>query len=41
MEWMLQVADEIDDALGVIRFAWVGMHARIGVFVRHLGAANP
>jgi hypothetical protein len=36
MEWMLQVADEIDDALGVIRFGWLGVHARFSAFVRTL-----
>ena len=25
MEWMLQVADEFDDAVGVLRHGWLGL----------------
>lgn len=31
MEWMLQVVDEIDDAVGAIRLWSVGMAAEIGL----------
>jgi hypothetical protein len=30
MEWVLQVADEIDDAIGAVRHGWVGLTAPIG-----------
>jgi len=30
MEWVLQVADEFDDALGVLRHGWLGLVAEIG-----------
>jgi hypothetical protein len=31
MEWMLQVVDEIDDALGAARLYWLGLAAEIGL----------
>jgi hypothetical protein len=31
MEWMLQVVDEIDDALSTTRLWWLGVHAEIGL----------
>jgi hypothetical protein len=31
MEWVLQVADEIDDVIGVLRLASLGLCARISV----------
>jgi hypothetical protein len=31
MEWMLQVVDEIDDVIGVLRLAVVGLAAEIGL----------
>lgn len=31
MEWMLQVADEIDDAFGALRLCSVGLAAEIGL----------
>jgi hypothetical protein len=31
MEWMLQVIDEIDDAIGAVRLASVGVRAEIGL----------
>jgi lipid-binding SYLF domain-containing protein len=31
MEWMLQVADDIDDALGAVRLASIGWAAEIGL----------
>jgi hypothetical protein len=40
MEWMLQVVDEIDDALGIIRFRWLGVHARFSAFARSLGSGR-
>jgi hypothetical protein len=33
MEWMLQVVDEIDDAVGALRFGWSGLLAEIGVLL--------
>ena len=31
MEWMLQVVDEIDDAVGALRLCTVGVAAEIGL----------
>jgi hypothetical protein len=31
MEWMLQVVDEIDDAIGALRLCSVGLAAEIGL----------
>jgi hypothetical protein len=31
MEWMLQVVDEIDDAIGALRLCCVGLAAEIGL----------
>jgi len=28
MEWVLQVVDEIDDAIGVVRHGWLGIYAQ-------------
>jgi hypothetical protein len=42
MEWMLQVVDEFDDALGVLRHGCFGLLAEIGgpmLAVATLGAA--
>jgi hypothetical protein len=33
MEWMLQVADEIDDAVGALRLCSLGLAAEIGLVV--------
>jgi hypothetical protein len=33
MEWMLQVIDEIDDAIGVFRLCCLGLCAEIGLTV--------
>lgn len=41
MEWMLQLADEIDDALGIIRFGWLRVNGRFRAVVRTLGPAAP
>ncbi len=30
MEWVLQLVDEIDDAIGVARHGWLGLTAHIG-----------
>ena len=30
MEWVLQVADEFDDAFGVLRHGWLGLVSEIG-----------
>jgi hypothetical protein len=29
MEWVLQVVDEIDDAIAMLRHGWLGLHARL------------
>ena len=29
MEWVLQVVDEIDDAIGVVRHGWLSVHVQI------------
>jgi len=33
MEWMLQVVDEIDDAVGAIRLYALGLQAEVGLMV--------
>jgi hypothetical protein len=33
MEWMLQVVDEIDDAIGALRLCTLGVCAEIGLAV--------
>jgi hypothetical protein len=33
MEWMLQVVDEIDDAIGALRLCTLGLAAEIGLAV--------
>jgi hypothetical protein len=33
MEWMLQVIDEIDDAVGALRLYYLGIAAEIGLIV--------
>jgi hypothetical protein len=33
MEWMLQVLDEVDDAIGALRFCCAGLAAEIGLVV--------
>jgi hypothetical protein len=30
MEWVLQVADEFDDAFGILRHGWLGLVAEVG-----------
>jgi len=30
MEWMLQVVDEFDDAVSVLRHGWLGLIAELG-----------
>ncbi len=30
MEWLLQVADELDDVFGVVRHGWLGLIAEVG-----------
>lgn len=31
MEWVLQLVDEIDDAVAVVRHGWLGVYAAIGI----------
>jgi hypothetical protein len=33
MEWMLQVADEFDDAFSLVRHGWLGLIAEIGALM--------
>jgi hypothetical protein len=39
MEWVLQVVDEIDDAVAIVRQGWLGAHAHIGMLAGGLAAA--
>jgi hypothetical protein len=39
MEWMLQVVDEIDDAIAIVRHGLLGAHAHIGLLADGLAAA--
>jgi hypothetical protein len=39
MEWVLQVIDEIDDAIGAMRLGWLGIAAPIGALMSSVGAA--
>ena len=38
MEWMLQVADELDDIVGLLRHGWLGLAAEIGALLLASGA---
>jgi hypothetical protein len=38
MEWILQVVDEIDDAVAVVRHGWLGVHAHLSMLAA--GAAS-
>jgi hypothetical protein len=40
MEWVLQVVDEIDDAVAMLRHRWLGAHAHIGMLAGGLAAAT-
>jgi hypothetical protein len=31
MEWILQVADDIDDAIGALRLSFLGLAAEVGL----------
>lgn len=33
MEWVLQVVDEVDDAIGTMRHGWLGLNAEIGALL--------
>lgn len=33
MEWVLQVADEFDDAFGILRHSWLGLVAEVGALM--------
>ncbi|MDP9014550.1 MAG: hypothetical protein M3O41_18200 [Pseudomonadota bacterium] len=37
MEWVLQLVDEIDDAIGIARHYWLGINAQIGVLFAAIG----
>jgi hypothetical protein len=39
MEWVLQVVDEIDDAIGAMRHRCVGMAAELGILGGSVAAA--
>jgi len=36
MEWVLQVADEVDDAVAAIRHRWLGLHGEMGALLAAL-----
>jgi len=40
MEWVLQVVDEIDDAIAIVRHRWLGAHVHIGALAGGLAAAT-
>jgi hypothetical protein len=40
MEWVLQVVDEIDDAIAIVRHRWLGAHVHIGMLAGGLAAAT-
>jgi hypothetical protein len=40
MEWVLQVVDEIDDAIAMLRHGWLGAHAHIGKLAGGLATAT-
>jgi hypothetical protein len=40
MEWVLQVVDEIDDAIAIVRHRWLGAHAHIGTLAGGLAAVT-
>ncbi len=33
MEWMLQVVDEMDDALGAVKHRWFGLRVELGLLL--------
>lgn len=39
MEWMLQVVDEVDDAICVVKHRWLGLRIELGVLLL-LGIAS-
>jgi hypothetical protein len=44
MEWVLQVADEVDDAVATLRHRWLGLHGEMGALIaaiRSRSAARP
>jgi hypothetical protein len=40
MEWVLQVVDEIDDAIAMLRHGWLGAHVQIGKLAGGLATAT-
>jgi len=36
MEWVLQVADEVDDAVAALRHRWLGLHGEVGALLAAL-----
>ena len=40
MEWMLQVADEIDDVVGVLRHGLLGIRAQTSVLIAAMRAVT-
>ena len=40
MEWVLQVVDEIDDAIAIVRYRWLGVPVHIGALAGGLAAAT-
>lgn len=36
MEWVLQVADEVDDAVAALRQRWLGLNGEMGALIAAL-----
>ena len=36
MEWVLQVADEVDDAVAALRHRWLGLNGEMGALMAAL-----
>jgi hypothetical protein len=36
MEWVLQVADEVDDAVAALRHRWLGLNGEMGALLQAL-----
>jgi hypothetical protein len=41
MEWVLQVVDEIDDAIAIVRHGCSGLNTRVGLLLRWRHVAIP
>jgi hypothetical protein len=41
MEWVLQVADELDDAVAALRHRWLGINGEMGALIAALRPRGP